>query len=184
MIVYFPVDYAIKEHDHIIVISGGLEGVRDSAQLQGSLEFIKDDMYYPEFTDKLTHLVYSIAMNHCFHDGNKRSSIVLGAYFLEINGFGDRVAAFILEMENIVLWVANHFMDKPLLKHFIESIVNNGGLDETDKLILADILTKVEAEKPELMHPDSPYKTSIAEIAHIASKRDDKSNRNSKDSAH
>ena len=167
MIVYFPVDHAVKEHDRIIDISGGLAGLRDRGQLESTLEFIKEDTYYPSLVQKLTHLVHSVAMNHCFHDGNKRSSIVLGAYFLEINGLGDRVATFILEMENIVLWVANHFMDKDLLQHFIESIVEKGGLDDNDKLVLAGILIRVEAEKPEIMHPNPPYKTTLAEITHI-----------------
>ncbi len=167
MVVYFPVDYAIKEHDRIIEISGGLPGVKDRGQLESSLEFIKEDTYYPDMVHKLTHLVYSVAMNHCFNDGNKRSSIVLGAYFLEINGLGDRVATFILEMENIVLWVASHFMGKDLLQQFIESIIEKGGLDESDKLVLAEILIRVEAEKPEIMHPDPPYKATLAEITHI-----------------
>lgn len=166
MIIYFPVEYAIKEHDRIIDISGGLPGVKDKNQLASSLKFLEDDKYYPEFVDKLTHLVHSVAMNHCFHDGNKRSAIVLGAYFLEINELGDRVETFIVEMENIILWVANHFMDKDLLKHFVGSIVDNGGLGESDKLQLAEILTRVEAEKPELIHSNSSYRTSIADMAH------------------
>ena len=84
--IYFPFEHAVKEHDRIIDISGGMPGVRDTGQLASTLEFIKEDTYYPELVEKLTYLVHSIAMNHCFHDGNKRSSIVLGAYFLEING--------------------------------------------------------------------------------------------------
>lgn len=174
MVVYFPVDYAIKEHDRIIDISGGLPGVRDANQLESSIEFIKEDTYYPGFVEKLAHLVYSIAMNHCFHDGNKRSSIVLGAYFLEINGYGNRVATFILEMENIVLWVANHYIDKDLLMDFVRSIVENGGLGESDKLSLAGILTKIENEKPELMHPDPSYKTTLSEIAHLPGEENQK----------
>lgn len=150
-VVYFPVKYALVQHDKIVALTGGLEGVKDLHQLESSLLFIQDNQYYPDFIDKLTHLVYSIAMNHCFSDGNKRSSIVLGAYFLEINGFGNIVPVFILEIENIVLWVANHFMNKDQLKIFIQSIVNKGGLDESDKLLIADILTKIELEKPALL---------------------------------
>jgi death-on-curing protein len=153
MTVYFSVAHAIKEHDRVLELSGGLPGVKDEGQLESSLAFLEYDAYYPEFIDKLTHLVYSIAMNHCFHDGNKRSSIVLGAYFLEINGYANIVEVFILEMENIVLWVANHFLDKELLKQFICSIVENGGLNEEDKLKLAELLTRVETEKPELIKP-------------------------------
>lgn len=152
MIIYFPLSYAIKEHDKIIEISGGFAGIKDKNQLASSLEFIEDDRYYPSFEEKLTHLVYSVAMNHCFHDGNKRSSIALGAYFLNINGYANLMEVFILEMENIVLWVANHFIDKDLLKEFITSIVENGGLDETHKLKLAEILTLVELKQPDLLN--------------------------------
>lgn len=151
MTVYFPVSYAVKEHDKVIELSGGLEGVKDYGLLESSVKFIEEDKWYPQFVDKLTHLVYSIAMNHCFVDGNKRSSIALGAYFLEINGYKNIVPVFIVEMENIVLWVANHFIDKGSLKYFIRSIVVNGGLNEEDKLKLAEILTRVETEKPELV---------------------------------
>ena len=41
----------------------------------------------PTYTEKLTHLVFSINKFHAFNDGNKRSSLSLGAYFLELNGY-------------------------------------------------------------------------------------------------
>jgi death on curing protein len=153
MILYFPLELAIKQHDKIIEISGGLEGVKDRGQLESTLEFIRNDDYYPEFIDKLTHLVYAVTMNHCFHDGNKRSAITLGAYFLEINGLSHLVEVFILEMENIVLWVANHFINKEQLYEFIVAIVEQGGFNEEDKLKIATILTHVEAEHPEIIKP-------------------------------
>jgi death-on-curing protein len=154
MAVYFTLELAIKQHDKIIEISGGLEGIKDKGQLDSSLKFIEDDVYYPTFTDKLTHLVFSVAMNHCFNDGNKRSSIVLGAYFLEINGYGNLVEVFIVEMENIVLWVANKFINKDELAVFIESIVVNGGLTDENKLKIASILTKAGADISTLKKPN------------------------------
>ena len=150
-LVYFPLKFAINQHDKIIDLTGGLHGIKDEEQIESSLLFIQDDQYYPEFTDKLTHLVDSIAMNHCFVDANKRSSIVLGAYFLELNNYENLVPTFILEMENIVLWVANHFINKEELRSFIHSIVTKGGFDEEDKLFLSEILIKVSTQKPELL---------------------------------
>lgn len=157
-LVYFPVKYAIAQHDKIVDLTGGLTGMKDALQLESSLLFIKNDVYYPTFLDKLTHLVYSVAMNHCFNDANKRSSIVLGAYFLEINGRENLVPVFILEMENIVLWVANHFLDKKDLSGFIESILTKGGFDEEDKLRLASILSRVETENPKLLKSNTKSK--------------------------
>jgi len=150
--IYFPAKYAIEQHDKIILISGGVLGIKDLKQLESSLAFIGNDDYYPTVEDKITHLVHSVAMNHCFVDGNKRSSIVLAAYFLEINGMSQLVPTFILEMENIVLWTANHFIDKDELKWFIAGILESGGLDEGRKLRLAEVLLDVEANKPDIMN--------------------------------
>lgn len=78
---YFTRTYAIKTHDFIIDISGGAHGVNDIGLLESVLDHIQNDLYYPELEDKLTHLVFSVNKNHAFSDGNKRSSIALGAYF-------------------------------------------------------------------------------------------------------
>lgn len=71
---------------------------------------------------------------HAFLDGNKRSSIVLGAYFLELNGYDYCVKEFTLKMENIVVWLAESKISKELLRKIIYSILNNEeDYDETLK---------------------------------------------------
>jgi death-on-curing protein len=52
---YFTIEYAIKTHDKIIDISGGLSGLKNIGDLESPLEHIKNDMYYPEVEDKVTH---------------------------------------------------------------------------------------------------------------------------------
>src|SRR4051812_45029665 len=111
-ILYFDLKHAFETHDKIIEISGGKLGIHDIGLLESVIELVKNDDYYPSFGDKLTHIVFSIAMNHAFADGNKRSSIALGAFFLGINGYGKRAGTFILEMENIVLWVVQKRINK------------------------------------------------------------------------
>ena len=138
---YFDVDHALKEHDNIISISGGLEGLRDIGLLESVLSHIQNDTYYPTFPSKLTHLVFSIAMNHAFTDGNKRSSIALGAFFLEINRYESLVGLFIIEMENIVLWVAKNKVSKDLLREIIESLVINRSISEEVKLKIINVLS-------------------------------------------
>lgn len=137
---YFGVEWAIKEHDKIIAISGGRSGELHRDLLESALDFIQNDDYYPDIVDKLTHLVYSIAKNHCFVDGNKRSSIALGAYFLEINGYQSLVTRFIVEMENIVLWVASDLLSKDDLWNIINDLVKRGELSVDTKLNLLDVL--------------------------------------------
>lgn len=133
---YFDVSHAIRTHDWIIENSGGMAGTKDIGQLESPLEHIQNDLYYPELEDKLTHLVFSINKNHAFHDGNKRSSLALGAYFLELNDFDYIVHHFIVEMENIAVWVADNVIDKSLLHQLITSILYDDDYSESLKLEL------------------------------------------------
>ena len=59
-IFYFDVKHAVEVHDYIIEVSGGLHGYRDIGLLESVLEHIQNDMYYPSFPEKLTHLVFAV----------------------------------------------------------------------------------------------------------------------------
>ncbi len=137
---YFDAIHAVAVHDWIIEHSGGLAGIKDIGQIESPLEHIQNDFYYPELEDKLTHLVFSINKNHAFNDGNKRSSLALGAYFLELNGFDYLVQHFVLEMENIVVWVADNVIDKNLLQQIISSIIYEDGYSEALKLAMFEVI--------------------------------------------
>lgn len=131
---YFTTKYAIERHDKIIEISGGLGGIKNIGDLESPLEHIKNDDYYPQIEDKVTHLFFSINKNHSFNDGNKRSSIVLAAFFLEINGYDYMVFKFITEMENIAVHVADNRIDKELLFEIISSLIYEEDYSEELKL--------------------------------------------------
>ena len=79
--IYFDLKHTLETHDKIIEISGGQFGVADTGLLESTLEHVKNDDYYPTIYEKLTHLIFSFAMNHAFLDGNKRSAIALGGFF-------------------------------------------------------------------------------------------------------
>ncbi|MCE9680513.1 type II toxin-antitoxin system death-on-curing family toxin [Shewanella sp. AS1] len=144
---YFDVAYAVKTHDWIIDNSGGLTGTKDIGQLESPLEHIQNDRYYPEIEDKLTHLVFSINKNHAFNDGNKRSSLALGAYFLELNGFDYLVQYFVREMENIAVWVADNVINKELLHKIISSILYEDEHSEALKLEMYEAVQQAEENK-------------------------------------
>jgi death-on-curing protein len=144
---YFNVHFAIIVHDKILELSGGRKGMRDVGLLSSVLEHVQNDVYYQSFEDKLTHLVFSIAMNHAFSDGNKRSSIALGAYFLQINGYSGIVGKFIVEMENIVLWVAKGFINKEFLSLIVYCLMTEGTLSEDIKLKIYETLDEEEKKK-------------------------------------
>jgi death-on-curing protein len=140
---YFSSEYAIKIHDKIIEISGGKSGVKDYGNIDSPINHIQNDDYYPGFEEKLTHLVYSFNKNHAFNDGNKRTSIAMGAFFLEVNGLETLVDKFIIEMENIAVTVADNIIDKGLLSEIIFSIINEEEYSEELKLKIIHALTQV-----------------------------------------
>jgi death-on-curing protein len=141
---YFDVTHAIRVHDWIIVNSGGLAGIKDIGQLESPLDHIRNDGYYPEMEDKITHLVFSINKHHAFNDGNKRSSLALGAYFLELNGFDYVVKRFVKEMENIAVWVADNVIDKELLHQIISSLLYEDDYSEAVKLAIVEAIQATE----------------------------------------
>jgi|LakMenE18May11ns_1017448.scaffolds.fasta_scaffold9497941_1 death-on-curing protein len=141
---YFSLEHAIKIHDKIIEISGGIIGVKDYGNIDSPLNHIQNDDYYPSFEQKLTHLVYSFNKNHAFNDGNKRTSIAMGAFFLEINGLGNLVDKFIIEIENIAVAVADNLINKDLLYEIIFSIINYEEHHEELQLKIIQALSKAD----------------------------------------
>ncbi|HNB13148.1 MAG: type II toxin-antitoxin system death-on-curing family toxin [Saprospiraceae bacterium] len=137
---YFDTTHAIEVHDEIINQSGGVLGILNISLLESVIEHVQNDLYYPDLEHKLTHLFYSINKNHSFQDGNKRASIALSAYFLEINNCSFRVERFIEEMENIAVDVADNWIDKDLLFEIITSIIYED--DYTEELKLKIIYAK------------------------------------------
>ncbi len=139
---YFDLAHAIQKHDWIIEVSGGLSGVKDLNQLASPLEHIQNDVYYPQMADKLTHLVFAINKHHAFNDGNKRSSIALGAYFLELNGYDYAVRRFVHQMENIAVDLARNVISKALLHAVVSSLLYEEDYSESLKLALISAMTE------------------------------------------
>lgn len=132
--IYITTSQAIDIHGTILELSGGREGHNDIGLLDSVLELIQNDDYYPTFEEKLCHLVYGVNKNHAFNDGNKRSSISLGAAFLEFNGYDYCVNYFIKEMENIAVQVADNIISKSLLQKIITSLIYESEFSESLKL--------------------------------------------------
>ncbi len=138
---YFDIKHAVEVHDWIIINSGGLEGQREINLLSSALEHIQNDLYYPTFEEKLKHLILAVNKFHPFSDGNKRSSLVLGAYFLELNGYDYCIKRFIFEMENIVVWLADGKISDDLLLKIIIEIIDNNEFNESLKLEILESIS-------------------------------------------
>ncbi len=141
MFIYFDIRHAIHVHDDIIEKSGGIHGILNIGLIESVLEHIQNELYYPEIENKLTHLFYAINKSHAFNDGNKRSSIALSAYFLEINGWDFLVSKFIKKTENIAVDIADNRIDKDLLFEIIVSILYEEDYSEELKLKIIESLS-------------------------------------------
>ena len=81
---------ALILHDRLLALDGGAPGLRDAALLASALARPRQHAAYDEETDLVTLAALytaSIVKSHPFVDGNKRTGFVLGALFLELNGF-------------------------------------------------------------------------------------------------
>src|SRR3984885_3269403 len=79
---------------------GGSEGVRDPGQLEAAL-FRPQTGYYADGVEAAAALWESLAQNHPFIDGNKRTAFAATYTFLAINGA--RLTADALETQDFVL---------------------------------------------------------------------------------
>ena len=138
---YFDVQHAVAVHDWIIDNTGGLAGIKDLGQLDSALQHIQNDDYYPTFDAKLMHLIFGINKFHAFNDGNKRSSLTLGAYFLTLNGYDYCVPQFMLQMENIVVALAEGSISKDLLHRITISLIEEDDFSDELKLELAHAMS-------------------------------------------
>ncbi len=138
---YFDTAHAIEVHDEIIKNSGGILGILNVGLLESTLEHIQNEFYYPNIEDKVSHLCFSINKNHCFCDGNKRASIILSVYFLELNGYSEKVDKFILRMEDNAVHVADNRINNELVFKIIKSIIYEDDYSEELKLEIFNALS-------------------------------------------
>jgi death-on-curing protein len=135
----------IAIHQRTVEVSGGgVLGIINLGSIEAALDHIQNDLYYPTFADKLTHLFYAANRGHCFQDGNKRIAIALGMKFLIENGHVLIVQRFAERMEMITYHVAAGRIDKELLCDIVHSILNEEDYSIDLKLRIAQAINEEE----------------------------------------
>src|ERR1035437_1836700 len=142
--IYFKsIDEIIAIHKKTVAVSGGgSEGIIDLGSIECAIDQIQDDLYYPEFEHKLTHLLWVANKSHGFIDGNKRIAITAASMFLLMNGYMFVAKNFMYRMETISYHVAAGNIDKELLLEIITSILYEEDYSEELKLKLIDAFSK------------------------------------------
>lgn len=98
---YLTVIDVLAIHDDQIERYGGTDGVRDAGLLEAAL-FRPQTGYYADLIEEAAALWESLAQNHPFVDGNKRTAFAVTYTFLAINGTriaedAEATYAFIME---------------------------------------------------------------------------------------
>lgn len=93
---YVTLEQILVIHQDQIERYGGTSGIRtlsllESAVLRPQSTFNGKELYTDIF-EKAASLMHSLIRNHPFMDGNKRTGIVAGCVFLEINGVSLRIS--------------------------------------------------------------------------------------------
>jgi death on curing protein len=77
-------------NDQIHKILKGKQKVRDMGLLEAAaarpLQTVFGEDAYPTLPEKIAALVHSVARNHPFADGNKRTATVAAIFMLQVNG--------------------------------------------------------------------------------------------------
>jgi death on curing protein len=145
-LVYLTIAQAIDTHQKTIAASGGgMLGVLEIDKLEGVLNHIQNDDYYPTLEQKLTHLFFCACKFHCFQDGNKRISITLCTLMLLLNGYLRCTSHFIREAENISYHVAAGAITKDLLGEWMTAVLT--GQEDNEELKLK-IYQAISADRP------------------------------------
>ncbi len=86
---WFAREECLALHDMMLTHYGGVAGLRDENLLESALVRPQQLFHYgkPTMTDLAASYATGIVKNHPFLDGNKRTGFMLGAGFLERNGF-------------------------------------------------------------------------------------------------
>jgi death on curing protein len=76
-------------HEMMLSRYGGSEGLRDDNMLESALAKPRQLFAYgkPAMSDLAASYAFGVVKNHPFIDGNKRTGFMLGAGFLERNGY-------------------------------------------------------------------------------------------------
>lgn len=86
---WFTHEECLTLHDLMLSHYGGIAGVRDVNMLESALAKLQQRFHYGQPTPAELGAAYTagIVKNHPFLDGNKRTGFMMGAGFLERNGF-------------------------------------------------------------------------------------------------
>lgn len=111
-------------HSMVLDASGGLHGLRDRGRIESvsraPRQMVAREKLYPTIWGQAAVYIHNIIFDHPFVDGNKRTAMMAGLLFLELNGeyirvprgevkrFALRIIRRRLSIDEIAAWLESH----------------------------------------------------------------------------
>ena len=105
---YLTVADVLGLHAVLLQRYGGAPGVRDPGALEAAL-FRPQTGYYEDIVMEAAALLESLAINHPFVDGNKRTAFAAADVFLRINGWRLQRSPMQIYVEMIAMFETRTF---------------------------------------------------------------------------
>jgi len=83
---YLSIDDVVSFHDRVLAETGGMPGFLNRGYVDAAVNRLQTG-YYNNLFEEGAALMESLANNHGFVDGNKRTAFVSTDAFLRLNGF-------------------------------------------------------------------------------------------------
>ena len=103
-------------------VLGTTSGLRDAGLLASAVgrpaQIVFGGDAYPTLWDKVAALMESIALNHAFIDGNKRTAVIAAIHLLNWNGWD--LLADQMELVTVTVDVVEHRIDREKLAEWIQ----------------------------------------------------------------
>lgn len=154
MLIYLPTEELIMDlHESILRISKGRHGVKDAGVIHAAINRPKTYLAYHEDCDIHTVcavILESIARNHGFIDGNKRTGLMSAILTYELNNItlDLRRADRVHEFEELALWVVKDKPGIPEISGRLKELTDKYKVSGVSKFVVAlrDLLTPYNSE--------------------------------------
>ena len=112
----------LELHTLVIGETGGSIGLRDLGRLEASIATQSQNVFgqelYPNIEDKAAAIIRSIIADHPFVDGNKRTALIAGLTFLNLNNVNFKFTYG--EIEDYAVKVATEHLDIPQISIWLQ----------------------------------------------------------------
>lgn len=117
------IEHLVAMHSILIAETGGADGIRDTGRLEAVVatqtQSVFGEEIYPTLFEKASALIRGIIADHPFVDGNKRTGMLSGLTFLEVNH--QTFTAQPGELEDFAVLVATDHLEIPIIAKWLES---------------------------------------------------------------